>query len=166
MALFASLGLATKNIVRPLVGMFTGLLYIPGGAVAGGFYMMWPVLSYGFVRKLGAATVTSLIQAFISLVLPYGNFGILSFVIYLAPGLVIDGFLFLTRHRACCPACCVGAVALANVVGVILVGTLVFKLPAVTLLFLVLIGAISGCIGGVIANMVLVRIRKIGLGGE
>jgi ABC-type thiamin/hydroxymethylpyrimidine transport system permease subunit len=166
MALFASLGLATKNIVRPIVGMIIGLLYIPTGSVAGGVYMMWPVMAYGFVRKLGAATITSLIQAFISLVSPYGNFGVLSFIIYLTPGLAIDGFFLLTRHRACCVACCIGAAAIANTVGTVLVGALVLALPEATLLFLVLIASISGCLGGFIADMVLVRVRKIGLRGE
>jgi ABC-type thiamin/hydroxymethylpyrimidine transport system permease subunit len=165
-ALFASLGLATKNIVRPLVGMIVGLLYIPTGAVAGGVYMMWPVMAYGFVRKIGAATTTSLIQACISLVSPYGNFGILSFIIYLAPGLAIDGFFLSTRHKACCAPCCIAASAIANVVGTVSVGVLVLALPEITLLFLVLIAAISGCLGGFIANMVLVKLRKIGLGGE
>jgi ABC-type thiamin/hydroxymethylpyrimidine transport system permease subunit len=164
MALFASLGIATKNVVRPLIGMAAGLMYIPTGAVAGGVYMMWPVMAYGFVRKGGAATITSLIQACISLVSPYGNFGLLSFVIYLAPGLAIDGFFLLTRHRACCVACCVGAAAIANAVGTVLVGVLVLALPEVTLLFLALVALISGCLGGFVANMVLVRVRKVGLG--
>jgi ABC-type thiamin/hydroxymethylpyrimidine transport system permease subunit len=166
MALFASLGIATKNIVRPLVGMIASPLFIPTGSVAGGVYMMWPVMAYGLVRKLGAATVTALIQAFISLVMPYGNFGVLSFVIYLAPGLAIDGFFLLTRHTACCAACCIGAAAIANAVGTVLVGAFILALPEITLLFLALIASISGCVGGFIANMILVRIRKIGLGGK
>jgi ABC-type thiamin/hydroxymethylpyrimidine transport system permease subunit len=166
MALFASLGLATKNIVHPLVATITGPLYIPTGAVAGGVYMMWPVLAFGFVRKVGAASMTSLTQAFISLLLPFGNFGLLSFVIYLAPGLAIDAFFLLSRHKACCAACCMVAAAIANVVGTILVGALVLALPMVVLSFLAVVAAISGCIGGFIANMLLVRIGKIGFGGK
>ena len=100
MALFASLGLATKNIIHPLVATLAGPLYIPTGALAGGIYMMWPVMAYGFVRKVGAATVVSLTQAFISLLLPFGNFGLLSFVIYLAPGLAIDGFFLLSQTQS------------------------------------------------------------------
>ena len=163
MALFASLGLATKNVIHPLVATITGPLYVPTGAVAGGIYMMWPVLAYGLVRKTGAASMVSLIQAFISLLLPFGNFGLLSFVIYLAPGLAIDAFLLLTRHKACCVACCAGASAIANVVGTVLVGVLVLFLPWVVLAFLAVVAAISGCIGGFIANMLLVRIGKLGL---
>jgi ABC-type thiamin/hydroxymethylpyrimidine transport system permease subunit len=166
MALFASLGLATKNIIHPLVATLAGPLYIPTGALAGGFYMMWPVLAYGFVRKTGAATVTSLTQALISLILPFGNFGLLSFVIYLAPGITIDGFFLLARHRACCAACCMGAAALANAVGTVLVGSLILALPEFALLFIALIATVSGCLGGFLANMVLVRVRKIGLKGE
>jgi hypothetical protein len=166
MALFASLGLATKNVIHPIVATITGPLYVPTGAVAGGLYMMWPVMAFGFVRKIGAASMVSLTQAFISLLLPFGNFGLLSFVIYLAPGLAIDAFFLLSRHKACCATCCIGASAIANVVGTVLVGSLVLFLPWVVMSFLAVVAAISGCIGGFIANMLLVRIGKIGFGGK
>jgi len=166
MALFASLGLATKNFLHPLLGPIIGAAYVPTGAVLGGLYMMWPVMAFGFVRKIGTASMVSLTQAFISLVLPYGNFGLLSFVIYLCPGLAIDAFFLLSRHKACCLACCMGASALANVVGTILVGAMVIFLPWVVLAFLAVVAAISGCIGGFIANMLLIRIGKLGIGGK
>ncbi|MCL5876778.1 MAG: ECF transporter S component [Candidatus Bathyarchaeota archaeon] len=166
MALFAALGLATKNVLHPLLGPVIGAFYVPTGAVTGGLYMMWPVMAFGFIRKTGAATMVSLIQALISLVLPYGNFGLLSFVIYLGPGLAIDAFFVLSRHKACCLGCCMGASAIANVVGTVLVGALVLFLPLVVLSFLAVIAAISGCIGGFIANMLLVRIGKLGIGGK
>lgn len=35
----AALGVATKPIIVPLVHIITGPLFIPGGAIAGGFYM-------------------------------------------------------------------------------------------------------------------------------
>lgn len=163
MALFASLGLATKEVLRPLVGTITGPLEVPTGAVTGGLYMMWPVMAFGLVRKVGAATVVSLTQAFISLILPYGNFGLLSFVIYLMPGIAIDGFFLLTRHKACCAGCCIGASAIANVVGTVLVGLMVLFLPWSVLSFLAVIAAISGCIGGAVANMLLLRVGKLGI---
>lgn len=166
MALFASLGLATKNVIHPLVAAITGPLYVPTGAAAGGLYMMWPVMAFGFVRKIGAASMVSLTQAFISLLLPFGNFGLLSFVIYLAPGLAIDAFFLISKHKACCAACCIGAAAIANVVGTISVGALVLFLPLSVLSFLGVVAAISGCIGGFIANLLLVRVGKIGFGGK
>jgi membrane associated rhomboid family serine protease len=120
-------------------------------------------MAYGVVRKIGAATFTSLTQAFISLLLPFGNFGLLSFVIYLAPGLAIDGFFLLSRHKACCTGCCIGAAAIANVAGTVLVGLVILVLPTFALLFTALVAAISGCIGGFLANMLLLRTRKTGL---
>jgi ABC-type thiamin/hydroxymethylpyrimidine transport system permease subunit len=166
MTLFASLGMATKNIIHPLAATITEPFYIPAGAVAGGLYMMWPVLAFGFVRKIGAATMTSLIQAFIGLVLPFGNFGLLNFLIYLGPGLAIDAFFLLSRHKACCAGCCIIASAFANAVGVVLVASLILVSPWVVLSFLAVIAAISGSVGGFIANMLLVRIGKIGFGGK
>ena len=166
MTLFASLGLATKNVIHPLVAAVTGPLYVPTGAVAGGLYMMWPVMAYGLVRKIGAASMVSLTQAFISLLLPFGNFGLISFVIYLAPGLAIDAFFLISKHKACCSACCIGAAAIANFVGTISVGTLILFLPLGVLAFLGVVAAISGSIGGFIANMLLVRVGKIGFGDK
>ena len=154
-ALFASLGIATKNIVQPMVATITGPLYIPTGAVAGGLYMMWPIIGYGFTRKFGTATIISLIQAFFSLLIPIGNFGLFSFVIYLAPGLAIDGFFLLSRHDACCVACCMGAAAIANVVGTVSYSALLLSLPGFALVFFGLIAAVSGCLGGFVANLVL-----------
>ena len=85
MALFATLGIATKSVVQPIVATLTGPLYIPTGAVAGGVYMMWPVMAYGLIRKPGTATIISLTQALFSLLIPIGNFALFSFVIYLLP---------------------------------------------------------------------------------
>ncbi len=161
MALFATLGIATKSIVQPLVATITGPLYIPTGAVAGGVYMMWPVMAYGLIRKPGTATIISLTQAFFSLLIPIGNFGLYSFVIYLAPGLAIDGFFVLSKHKACCAACCVAAAAIANAVGTIAVSALLLALPEFALLFFGLLAAVSGCVGGFIANILLIRTRKI-----
>ena len=160
MALFASLGIATKGIVQPLVATITGPLYIPTGAVAGGVYMMWPVMAYGLVRKPGTATIISFTQALFSLMIPIGNFGLFSFVIYLAPGLAIDGFFSLSRHKACCAACCIGASAIANAAGTFSYSALLLALPEFALLFFTLIAAVSGCIGGFISNILLIRIRK------
>ena len=161
MALFATLGIATKSIIQPIVATITGPLYIPTGAVAGGVYMMWPVMAYGLTRKPGTATIISLTQAFFSLLIPIGNFGLYTFAIYLAPGLAIDGFFVLSKHKACCAACCVVAAAIANAVGTIAVSALLLALPEFALLFFALLAAVSGCIGGFIANILLIRTRKI-----
>ncbi len=51
MSLFASLGIATKNVIHPLIGTLMGPLDVPTGAVAGGVYMMWPVMAAGLVQN-------------------------------------------------------------------------------------------------------------------
>ncbi len=56
-AMMATLGIAIKPIIVLLVHMITGPLFIPGGAFAGGFYMMWIVLGAGLVRKKGTGTL-------------------------------------------------------------------------------------------------------------
>ncbi len=162
MAMFASLGLATKEILYPLIGPLIGALDVPTGGVIGGLYMMWIVIPIGLIRKPGVATMVSLIQACISLILPFGNFGLLSFVIYLGPGLAMDGFFLILRHKACCLGCCMVAGAIANTVGTVLVAGLVLVLPIVVLTFLAAVAAISGCVGGFIANMILNRLIKSG----
>jgi hypothetical protein len=162
-ALLAGLGLGTKIVVRPVVGVITGTLYIPTGAVVGGLYMMWLVMAHGLVKKTGAATLTALVQSIISLMVPIGNFGVFSFIIYLCPGLAVDAFFLLTRHKSCCVACCFGASSVANVVGTFLVGVIILVLPLVPLVFSVVLAAISGGLGGIVAHILLVECRKLGL---
>ena len=127
--------------------------------------MMWPVMAFGFVRKVGAASMTSLTQAFISL----------SCLRQLRALIIRHLPCARLSHRRLLPAlktqsmlCALlyDAAAIANAVGTILVGALVLVLPLVVLSFLAVIAAISGCIGGFIANMLLVRIGKIGFGGK
>lgn len=125
--------------------------------------MMWPIIAYGLVKKVGAATTVALIQACISLLMPFGNFGLLTFLVYLAPGLAIDGVFLISNHKACCMGCCLFAAATANAVGTLLVGMLVLALPSIAILFTVMVAAISGGIGGVIANMLLHKTRKTGV---
>lgn len=50
-ALMATIGIAIKPLISPLIHIITGPLYIPGGAVAGGFYMMWLILGAGLIGK-------------------------------------------------------------------------------------------------------------------
>src|SRR6056297_4302665 len=86
-ALMAGLGVATKPIIVPLAHMITGPLYIPGGVIAGGFYMMWLILGAGLVKKPGTATLISAVQAIMMVSLGiYGTHGVVSFFTYIIPG--------------------------------------------------------------------------------
>ena len=63
MAMIASMGIAVKVIIVPLAHIITGPLFIPGGVVAGGFYMGFLVLGAAIIQKPGTATMIALIQA-------------------------------------------------------------------------------------------------------
>src|SRR5690554_7397100 len=90
-ALMACLGIAIKPVVVPLAHIITGPLYIPGGVVAGGFYMLWLVLGAGLVGKRGTATLIALVQAIMVVSIGvFGTHGIVSFLTYLLPGVAID----------------------------------------------------------------------------
>ena len=66
MAMMAAMGIAIKVIIVPLSHIITGPLFIPGGVVAGGFYMSFLVLGEGITKKRGSATIIAFIQAVIS----------------------------------------------------------------------------------------------------
>ncbi len=154
-ALMACLGIVTKPLIVPLVHLVTGPLFIPGGAVAGGFYMMWLVLGAALVKKSGAATLIALVQAIVVMgVGMLGTHGLLSLITYVVPGLAVDGVFAVSRHRGCCAGCCFAAGIAANTSGALLVNLVFFRLPLIPLLLTLSAGALSGGIGGLIAHTV------------
>lgn len=52
-AVLAAAGIAIKTVIVPLAQMITGPLLIPGGVVAGGFYMLFLVLADRADRQAG-----------------------------------------------------------------------------------------------------------------
>ncbi len=166
-AAFAALGIAIKPVVVPLVHLITAPLFIPGGALAGGLYMMWLVIGMGIVRKPGTATLIALIQALLVMFTGVvGSHGAMSLVSYAAPGIVMDLGLLAVRHRACCLMCCTLAGVLANVTGTIAVSAVFFRLPPIPLALAVCTAALSGAVGGVLAYQLIriLRSYRIGVG--
>jgi ABC-type thiamin/hydroxymethylpyrimidine transport system permease subunit len=164
MAVLAGLDLGTKQVIRPVISVVTEPLNIPGGAVAGGIYMMWHVVAIGIVRKPGVGTLTSLIESVISLIMPFGNFGILSFIIYLGPGVASDLVCLAMRNKADNLPTCILATGAANAAGTFLVGTTALALPPLPLMFSTILAVITGGIGGILAYLLLTELRKIGIG--
>lgn len=165
MAMLAALGVAVKAVINPLAQIITGPLFIPGGAVAGGFYMLFLVLAVSVIQKRGAALLTAAIQALLVLVtMVPGSHGAASLLTYTAPGLAVElVFLLMHRHRACCPLCCFLAGLAANLTGCYLVNLAIFRLPAVPLLLSLSVAALAGGLGGLIAHAVGVNLQKSGL---
>jgi hypothetical protein len=166
LALVAALGVASKPVVVPLAHMITGPLMIPGGVLAGGFYMLWIVLGAGLMDRRGGGTLISLVQAILIVSLGlYGTHGIVSFLTYLAPGLAVDLVFWPGgRWRGSSLAFFTAGMA-ANICGSYLVNLVFFRLPWVPLLLSLSTAALSGGLGGLIAYAVVRKLRQTGLMG-
>ena len=162
----AALGIAIKPIVVPLAHLVSTPLMIPGGAFAGGLYMMWLVIAMGLTGKRGSATLAGLVQAILVMITGVsGSHGVMSLVSYTLPGLAIDLGLLLIGHRVCCPFCAFLAGLLANITGTAVVNMVFFSLPAIPLLLSLTVAAFSGGIGGLIAWELLKAMKRYGIGG-
>ena len=163
-AMLSALGVAVKPVVDSLVHIITGPLFIPGGSLAGGFYMMWLVLGAALVNKRGTATLIGLVQAIIVIVTGfYGTHGIVSLITYTMPGLTVDILLWITRLEADEKmAMFVGCIG-ANLCGLILSNMVFFSLPLIPLLFILSAGALSGALGGLLAWLVTERFSRLNL---
>lgn len=165
-AAMAAVGIAIKPIVVPLVHLFTTPLLIPGGAMAGGLYMMWLVVAVGLTGRPGAAFLTGIVQAILVLITGIvGSHGAMSLISYSLPGIMVTLGLLLIRHRGCCLICCFVASTLANVTGTIIVNVIFFSLPLIPLLLSIAVAVFSGGVGGLLSWLLLKSLRKYNLGG-
>jgi len=165
-AMMASLGIAVKPVLAPLVQIITGPLYIPGGTIAGGIYMMFIVLGAGLVKRTGTATLISIVQAIMVVSTGiFGTHGIMSFITYILPGAAVDLFFKLIRHNGCCIGCCLGAGIIANITGTFLVNLVFFRLPLIPLILCLSSASLSGGLGGIIAYSIIKRFEKLNIGG-
>ena len=163
-AAMAALGIAVKSVVTPLVHLASAPLFIPGGALAGGLYMMWLVMAAGITGKRGAASLTGLVQAILVILSGIGgSHGLLSLVSYTLPGLAIDLWLIISRHKICCLPCAFVSCILANLCGTLAVNVIFFRLPAVPLMLSLAAAAFSGGVGGVLSWHLLGALRKFGI---
>ncbi|MGI6486029.1 MAG: ECF transporter S component [Tepidanaerobacteraceae bacterium] len=163
-ALVSAIGIAVKPFTTTFAHIITGPLYIPGGVVGGGLYMMWIVIGTGLVGIPGTATLIGIIQAFMVIILgSYGTHGALSLLTYSVPGVFIDLLLlFMRGHRhICCPLCAFLAGAVANIGGTVVVSLAFFNLPLIPLLLSITLAALSGGLGGLIAFYILSQLRKM-----
>ncbi len=162
-ALMAALGLATKPIIVPLTHLITSPLFIPGGAVAGGFYMMWIVLGAALVNKRGTATLIAFTQSLIVMVMgAFGSHGVVSIITYSLPGLMVDLLFLMARRKINAPIDFFLAGIIANMSGTYLSNLVFFRLPAIPLILSLASGALSGGLGGVIAYFICRKIADLG----
>ncbi len=165
-AISAAIGVAIKPVIVPLVQIVSGPLFIPGGAIAGGFYMMWLVIGAGLVGKRGVATLIAIVQALLVLATGIvGTHGIMTLATYIVPGIAIDLLLLATRQYAQNIFSCFFAGLIANAAGTFLTNFVFFRLPAVPLVLTIAAGALSGGSGGLIAYGIIKGFSKIKIPG-
>lgn len=160
-SIMAALGIALKPIIVPLAHLISGPMMIPGGAFAGGLYMLWLVVGFGITGKRGTATLIGLVQAIIVMLTGVvGSHGIMTLISYTSPGIVMDVGLLLIGHSICCRPCAFIAGLLANVTGTFVINFVFFRLPLFFLLLTLLVAALSGGIGGLIAWQLIRLLKK------
>lgn len=163
-ALTAALGIAIKPIIVPLVHIITGPLYIPGGAAAGGFYMLWIVLGTGITRKTGTGTLIGFVQALLVIITgAYGTHGAISIVTYTVPGLIVDIGALIMRRRYTSPTFFFVLGLSANVSGTFLSSLAFFRLPLIPMMLSLSAAALSGGFGGLIAYKVVKELDKMSI---
>lgn len=163
-ALVSSLGVATKPVVVPLVHIITGPLFIPGGAIAGGFYMFWIVLGAGFVKKTGTGTLIGIVQGILVIATgTMGTHGIMSLISYTLPGIAVDIIFLFSRNKNFNILHYVLGCMAANVTGTLISNILFFRLPLVTVVLIVSCAALSGAVGGIIASSIMNGIEKMNI---
>ncbi|MCL2201180.1 MAG: ECF transporter S component [Oscillospiraceae bacterium] len=160
--LLAALGIAVKIPLQPLIHMISGPLLMPGGALAGGLYMMFIVLAVSITGRPGAAFLCGFVQAILVMITGLGgHHGALTIFTYTMPGIIVDLMMLVSRHRGCCRACCFFGCMLANVTGTLMVSFAFFALPLVPMLLRLGSAALSGAIGGLVAWEVAKHLGKI-----
>jgi len=163
-AVMAALGIAVKPIVVPLAHLVSTPLMIPGGALAGGLYMMWLVVAFALTGKYGTATLAGLVQAILVMITGIsGSHGALSLVTYTAPGLIVDIVFFIIRRVPDTLPLSMLAGMLANLAGTVCVNVIFFSLPLIPLLLSLCAAAFSGGVGGVLSHLLLEALRRYGI---
>jgi len=166
--MMAALGIAIKPVITPLAQIITGPIMIPGGVVAGGFYMLWLVLGYGLTgNKPGTTLLIGLVQGLIILMQPFGNHGAFSIVTYAAPALAVELVYLVLKGPRSPVRAFVGGVA-ANITGSFLVSVVVmriefWRLPLLPFLLMVLTAVLAGGLGGLVAYDLLRRLGRFDL---
>jgi len=159
-AVMAALGLGTKQIVRPIVSLITVPLAIPGGAIAGGFYFIWLVLTKRLSPKLGSGTMFGITQALVVMILPFGSHGIFTLITYSLPGIIVDLIDLLFRRQNQTLACSITEGAIANFTGNLLVLLFIFQLELLPTIFVSLLALFTGNLGGILAHYISKRVSK------
>ncbi|MDD2331099.1 MAG: ECF transporter S component [Candidatus Cloacimonetes bacterium] len=160
-AILSSIGIAIKPLITPLIKTISAPLMIPGGSLAGGFYMMWMVLAMVIVQKPGTAILFGIVQALSVFVLGwFGSHGAFTLVTYTLPGVVAEGLAFLLTGKWTMVSQML-LVAGANLTGSLLMGMIFFRMPRQALMLSSLGAILSGALGGALSYAIYKRLKNL-----
>ncbi len=160
LAICVALSLAGKRIISPLTNTLTDFFRIPGGSTAAGFSLAFLIIGKCIAPIPFAATLMSIVQFALALALGFSGYqGVLAVFSYVIPGLLIDGLAFVISKDH--PMYCFLAGILSCVASALISTILVFHLSGISLLLWLLLAALSGALGGCLARLVSMRLRKI-----
>lgn len=164
LAMLTAASVGFKVVVGNLVRMITGPLGVPGGALAGGFYMLWLPLAITLVGKRGSALLISLVQTIIMVTTGApGSHGVWTVITYMGPAIFVE-LVYLYKPRDGYNILhFIISTMLANMVGTFGTSHLFFRLSIYPLLFTLLAASLSGALGGAIAYFVHTGIIKTGI---
>lgn len=162
--MLTAVSVAFKAVVGVLVRMITGPLGVPGGALAGGFYMLWLPLAVLLTGKRGSAFVIAAVQTVIMITtgMP-GSHGVWTVLTYMLPAIFVELTFIYRPKKGYTVLHCVIATILSNAAGTFGLNLLIFRMSALPLLFTILAAALSGAIGGVIAWLVYTKVAASGV---
>jgi hypothetical protein len=159
--LMAALGMAVKPLLQPFSRLMLNAFQVPGGVIFGGFYMMWLALARGLADRPGGGILAALIQGVVALALGLSPAsGVLSLATFLLPGAAVElAFGIPGRGTLSLAGRYLSSCVLANLTGV---GMVILirgfgRQPAIVLLIL---GGLSGILGGLLAFAVSARIPR------
>jgi ABC-type thiamin/hydroxymethylpyrimidine transport system permease subunit len=159
-AILSAMGFAIKPIVTPLVHLISAPLMIPGGSLAGGFYMMWLSLAVAIIRKPGAAFLVGIVQAIAMISLGFfGNHGAVSLISYTLPGISAEIIAFFFKNKESVVAQ-VSICTSANITGTLIVTFLIMRLAFFPMIISTIAATISGIVGGIISYLLIIKLKK------
>lgn len=162
--MLTGMSIAFKIIAGILVRMITGPLGIPGGALAGGFYMLWMPLAIAITGHRGAAFVLAGVQTIVMVTTGApGSHGVWTIVTYMAPAILTEAVFAYRPKKGYNALHYVFATILANMAGTFGSNLLFFRMSLYPLLFTLLAAAVSGALGGIVAWLAFKGIAKTGL---
>ncbi len=162
LSFMAALGIAIKPFIMPIVYFISTPLLIPGGSLAGGFYMLWIILGASLVNKPFSASIIGFMQAIMVIITgTVGSHGILSLIIYVIPGIAVDIIIYLFKNSKEKKIMMFLACLVANVSGLILTNVFIYNLPIIPLTISLSVGAVSGGIGGIISYTIYKKLINL-----